>query len=120
MSKKLFISALAVMISAFAVNASYADDAAIEEAASAKEVPQQMAPMGEHQGPPPGGFMQGEGNGPQHFGAPPSQEDMSKKKAEFEKRLKLTDKQKKQIEEQKTQDREKIKPVFDELNAKKQ
>ncbi|MCD7780071.1 MAG: Spy/CpxP family protein refolding chaperone [Candidatus Gastranaerophilales bacterium] len=61
-------------------------------------------------------------NPPPHAmqGGHPSKEEMEKKKAEFEKRLKLTDKQKKQIEENKIKDREKIKPVFDEMKAKKQ
>lgn len=50
----------------------------------------------------------------------PSKEEMDKKKAEFEERLNLTDKQKKKIEANRIKDREKIKPVFDEMKAKQQ
>lgn len=48
----------------------------------------------------------------------PNPEIMKAKKAEFEKRLNLTEEQKKQIEENKIKDREKIKPIIDELRLK--
>ncbi len=45
---------------------------------------------------------------------------MEAKKAEMEKRLKLTEEQKKQIEENKIKDREQLKPVMEQIKAKKQ
>lgn len=50
---------------------------------------------------------------------PPSKEEMAEKKAEFEKRLNLTEEQKQQIAENKKQDIEKMKPVFEEMKAKR-
>ena len=52
---------------------------------------------------------------PKHF----SKEEMANKKAEFEKRLNLTDEQKTQIEINKQKDKEKIKPIIDKLHQKK-
>lgn len=45
--------------------------------------------------------------------------EMEAKKAEFEKRLNLTEKQKIQIEKNKQKDKEKMKPIFDEMKAKR-
>lgn len=49
------------------------------------------------------------------FGPRPSKEEMEAKKAEFEKRLNLTDEQKKKIEANRKADQEKIKPVMKKL-----
>lgn len=51
---------------------------------------------------------------------PPTKAEMEAKKAEFEKRLNLTEKQKEQIEKNKQKDKEKMKPIFDEMKAKKE
>lgn len=48
----------------------------------------------------------------------PSKAEMEAKKAEFEKRLNLTEKQKEQIEKNKEKDKEKMKPIFEEMKAK--
>lgn len=52
-------------------------------------------------------------------GPKPSKAEMKAKKAEFEKRLNLTEKQKKQIEENRKKDHEKVKPIFDQMRDKK-
>lgn len=49
----------------------------------------------------------------------PSKEEMEQKKAEFEKRLNLTDEQKKQIEENRAKDTEKIKPIMEKIHIKR-
>lgn len=49
----------------------------------------------------------------------PSKAEMDAKKAEIDKRLNLSEKQKKQIEENRIKDIEKVKPIFDEMKAKK-
>ena len=51
--------------------------------------------------------------------AHPSKEEMEAKKAEFDKRLNLTEEQKQKIAENKKQDIEKMKPIFDEMKAKR-
>lgn len=51
---------------------------------------------------------------------PPTKAEMEAKKAEFEKRLNLTEKQKEQIEKNKQKDKEKMKPIFDEMKSKKE
>ena len=48
-----------------------------------------------------------------------TKEEMEAKKAEFEKRLNLTEEQKQKIEENKKQDIEKMKPLFEEMKAKR-
>ncbi len=48
----------------------------------------------------------------------PSKAEMEKKKAEFEKRLKLTDEQKQQIQENRKQGHEKVKPIFEQKQEK--
>lgn len=76
-------------------------------------------PFGHFQGPPPA--LDKEGHPKPHFeGKHPSKAEMEAKRIEFEKRLKLTDKQKQQIELQKQQDREKIKPIIEQIHLKKQ
>ena len=47
----------------------------------------------------------------------PSKEEMEKKKAEFDKRLNLTEEQKKQIEENRKIGHEKVKPIFEQKRA---
>lgn len=72
-------------------------------------------PPGDEMGPPP----------PPHFKQMSPQErekwkkDHEKRKAEFDSRLKLTDAQKKQIEQNRIESHKKMKPVFEEMKAKK-
>lgn len=49
----------------------------------------------------------------------PTKAEMEAKKLEFEKRLNLTEEQKSQIEKNKQKDKEKMKPIFDEMKSKK-
>lgn len=68
--------------------------------------------------PPPPPFEHiNDGQKPPHefAGKRPTKEEMEAKKAEFEKRLNLSDEQKKQIEADKQKDREKIKPIINEM-----
>ena len=61
-------------------------------------------------------------DGPRHHkykAQPPSKAEMEAKKAEFEKRLNLTEEQKAQIEKNKQDDREKMKPIFDKMKENK-
>ena len=62
-------------------------------------------------------------DGPRHYkfkGQPPSKAEMEAKKAEFEKRLNLTEEQKVQIEKNKQKDKETMKPIFDKMKENKQ
>ncbi len=68
----------------------------------------------------PGEFKRPNDNHPKQIkGMKPSKAEMDAKKAEFEKRLNLTEKQKKQIEENRKKDHEKVKPLFDQMRDKK-
>ena len=49
----------------------------------------------------------------------PTKAEMEAKKLEFEKRLNLTEEQKSQIEKNKQKDKEKMKPIFDEMKSKR-
>lgn len=122
MNKKLIIAYLAVIFSV--VGFSVANAADTNE--KVKETVQTQEQVNHPQKPPFGEFK-----GPKHVRfdvSPadhsqwkhPTKEEMEAKRAEIDKRLKLTDKQKKQIELNKQQDREKMKPIFDEIHAKKQ
>ena len=106
MNKKLFMSALAVLVMVSMNSLSYADEC---------------------QNPQEGQVMKME-QPPMEFGAPhkkhfkgqrPSKAEMDAKKAEFEKRLNLTDAQKQQIEKNKQKDREKMKPIMQKMHEKR-
>ncbi len=61
-------------------------------------------------------------NAPRHHkfhGQRPSKAQMEAKKAEFEKRLNLTEEQKQQIDKNKQKDREKMKPIFEKMAENK-
>lgn len=131
MNKKNLILSMAVLVVMSGMNMVYAADESTDDNA-VKNRPEAGCPVpsgerpdfGEFQGPPPMGpkhFECGPGErGPKHFeGRHPSHEEMQAKKAEIDKRLKLTDEQKQKIELQKQQDREKIKPIMNEMQAKK-
>lgn len=116
MNKKTLLLSMAVLFAFSGINMAYADEAKVDvlpiktnvetqTIQQVKDFPQFKAHHGFHK---------------KHFeGNRPSPEEIQAKKVEFEKRLKLTDEQKAQIELQKQQDREKIKPIIDELITKK-
>ncbi len=87
-------------------------------------LPPQKEEIGIKQGPigvPPLEFKKHkDGHIPEHIKGPrPSKAEMEAKKAEFEKRLNLTEDQKRQIEENRKEDHEKIKPIFEQVKNKK-
>lgn len=106
MKKRLLMSALAVLVVMSVCNVSYADDSSEFREAQAIKTE-----------------CQGETMAPPHHkefkGHHPSRAEMEAKKAEFEKRLNLTDEQKKKIENNKKKDREKMKPIMDKIHANK-
>lgn len=108
MYKNLMVSL--VLVSAFFVcnNISIAEDVTPQEKLPVKE-----AGIKPDFKPPHHGFNK---RG-QHRG--PSKEEMQAKKLEFEKRLNLTEEQKKQIDENRAKDREVMKPIFEEMKAKR-
>ena len=107
MYKHLMVSL--VVVSAFLVcnNISFAEDV----------MPQERPPM-EEAGMKPD-FKPSHHNFAQKRHHHPSKEEMEAKKAEFEKRLNLSNEQKKQIEENRVKDRKLMKPVFEEMKAKR-
>lgn len=112
MNKKILLSAAAVLVLVSVNGISYANDdvsTPVQNLAAEKQYRPVM--------PPPNGF---EAPAPMHKfkGHHPTKEEMEAKRAEFEKRLKLSDEQKKQIELNKQKDIETIKPIIDELHAK--
>lgn len=107
MNKKFLMSALAMVVMLSMNGVSYANDGA--------EI-QDKQPMKMER--PHKGF-----DGPRHHkfkGQPPSKAEMEAKKAEFEKRLNLTEGQKAQIEKNKQKDKETMKPIFDKMKENKQ
>ena len=116
MNKKIIIVCLAVFFSVTGFNIVNAADTNTKGNVEINRP--QKPPFGEFKGPQHGNF---DAPPPEHFkGAHPTKEEMEAKKAEIDKRLKLTDKQKKQIELNKQQDRIKMKPIMDDIHAKKQ
>ena len=106
MNKKLFMSALAVLVVVSMSGVSYANEECIEQDRQMPPVEQKHSDFkGPHQ---------------KYFKAHhPSKEEMEAKKAEFEKRLNLTEEQKQQIEKNKQKDREKMKPIMQKMHEKK-
>lgn len=131
MNKKILILSVVVLTAVAGLNVSYASDNTnnVQTGNVSTETKDfhkfGHPPFDNPDGPPPHHDFKKppfDGHGyDHHFDSQrPSKEEMEAKKAEFEKRLKLTDNQKKQIEIQKNKDREKIKPVMDEIHTKKQ
>jgi len=118
--KKSFLISLAVMTVLFGTcSISYAADTQTQTASATKEVQAPDVNKPNANRPPECGFNQrGEfaKQQPPRF-EHPSKAEMDAKKAEFEKRLNLTETQKKKIETQKAKDREKIKPIMDKMRA---
>lgn len=101
MKRTILLSSIVAMVIFTCNAASYADcsgETAKIPVKMQKEMPQHYKPMHSHH---------------------PSKAEMDAKKAEFEKRLNLTEEQKKQIEENRVKDHEKIKPFIDQKMAKK-
>ena len=127
MNKKLFIStAIIAFLASTGINAAMADEvkAPVDDNEYAIQKPMAHHYMGEV---PKGAKYFGPGpqidknhpmkfNGPKHF----NKAEMQAKKAEFEKRLNLTEEQKKQIEENRKNDHEKVKPVVEQIKQKRQ
>ncbi len=129
MNKKLFISmlTLSIVITGVTMNSAKAEDNSgiqhprayeklnIKPPYEAPETKKEI-PALKYFGPGP----QIDKNHPMEMRFPKyrSQEAMKAKKAEFEKRLNLTDKQKKKIEENRKKDHEKMKPVFENMKLK--
>ena len=124
MNKKYLVLSAALLLTMAGMNLAYAEDNAVDASKVKGNVETNKPDFGEFQGPPPAhefGAPPMKHHPPRHFeGKRPSPEEMQAKKAEFEKRLKLTDEQKEQIELQKQQDREKIKPIINDIHIKKQ
>ena len=130
MRKILILTALTVSVVVLGYGISYAQEPLNEE--EPRPVPIEdnniLPPPREEfdmkQGPvgmPPSEFNKHK-KGPIHEhikGPRPSKAEMEAKKAEFEKRLNLTEKQKKQIEANRKKDHEKVKPIFDQMRDKK-
>lgn len=106
MKKKLFLSALAVLFAVSMNSASYANDC--PNVQEGKVVDMAKPPI-ECKVPPCKQIK------PQR----PSKAEMEAKKAEFEKRLNLTETQKQQIEKNKAKDREKMKPIMQKMHEKR-
>lgn len=131
MNKKSLILSAAVLLTMAGINMVYAaDENAVDTQAvktppeAAKPLPLADRPMkGEFDAPPAGPHHHFDGpKNPRHKHMErkhPSKAEMEAKKAEIEKRLNLTEEQKEKIEIHKKQSREKIKPVFDEIQIKK-
>ena len=106
MNKKLLLSALSLMIlSTSAMNCMAADVDCPEK---------QKSPMAFHHKMPPKHFKK---MPPRKF-SPEQKAQMEAKKAEFEKRLNLTEEQKQTIEANKIKDREKMAPIMKEIREK--
>ena len=105
MNKKMFLSALAALIVVCSTGVSYAQDVLFEDKAQPvmQEKRRHFAPPSKHK------FK--------HQGL--SKAEIEAKKLEFEKRLNLTEEQKLQIEKNKQKDKEKIKPLFEEMKVKR-
>ncbi len=108
MKNKILIPALAVLILS-SMTLTYG----AEQASVAKSNAKGACPLQKEFQPPHHGH---------HMMPPPNckaqKPDFAAKKAEFEKRLKLTDEQKAQIKANKEKDRETMKPVFEQIKAK--
>ncbi len=120
MNKQLLLSSLIVLTALLTCNIGYSAEtpAAEAEASGIHVVPlQKKLPPADFKRTPPE-FKKGH---PDMMRPPfPSKEEMQAKKAEIDRRLNLTEKQKEQIEKNKAKDREKIKPVMEKMKAKHQ
>jgi Spy/CpxP family protein refolding chaperone len=116
MNKKILLSSVIILSALLLFNTSYAVEKQAVKQDSAKAVTVQKDDVQLQRKLPPPEFKHGnfEMKPPFH-----SKEEMEAKKAEIDKRLNLTEEQKKQIEKNKEKDRKKIKPVIDKMHADK-
>lgn len=131
MNKKHLILSVAILFAMAGMNSAFADNVKSENTNTTPSIeskaPDSYKERPHHvrfQGPPPSdapNFKKApDGHGQKQFqGHRPSKEEMEQKRAEIEKRLKLTDEQKEKIKLQKEQDHEKIKPIMDQIIEKK-
>lgn len=108
MKKYLLTAAMAVSTLLLSNTVSFAEDISVQNEVQVKK--ESVVP--EFKGPHYKFYKKGQ------F-AQPTKEEMAAKKAEFDKRLNLTEEQKQKIAENKKQDIEKMKPIFDEMKAKR-
>lgn len=131
MNKKTLILSLAVIFTMSGINIVYAAESNADKSKVKNKI-EKGCPESFSQRPDFGKFQCQHKEGQQHFkghpdvfapkhfeGRHPSPEEIRAKKAEIDKRLKLTDEQKQQIENQKQLDREKIKPIVEQIKVKK-
>ncbi len=123
MKNKIILSILPLMVGLLSTNTVFAAEAATNDmlapaGVEITPVPKESPKAFKYFGPGP----QVNKDHPMRMNMPKyhSPEEMQAKKAEFEKRLNLTEEQKKQIEAQKQKDREAIKPVLDQIHQKRQ
>ncbi len=127
MNKKFFISfaVIAIMSMGAGINSVMADDTNVKSQTPNEQngimQPRTHKYVGEvppalkYMGPGP----QADKNHPMELNSPKHNHNHEFKKAEFEKRLNLTEEQKTKIEANRLKDHEKVKPIFDDLQAKK-
>ena len=108
MKKYLLVTAMAVSTLLLSNSTSFAEDIDMKKVPTIQKIA--LFPDGKQ---PPHEFNK------KRIHNHPSKEEMAAKKAEFDKRLNLTEEQKKQIDENKKQDIEKMKPIFEEMKAKR-
>jgi len=102
LNRKVFLTAALLIAGAVFSSAAYCEDFAAPDDAEIQRAE----------------FHQFKGHHCSKCGLHPSKEEMEKKKAEVEKRLKLTEEQKLQIEKKRKEGHEKIKPIFKEKQEK--
>lgn len=115
MNKKVLLSALSLLVLSTTINSCMAADVYCPE--------KQKPPMGfHHHKMPPKHIknMPPRGEFQKHKFSAEHKAKMEAKKAEFEKRLNLTEEQKKTIEANKIKDREKMAPIMKEIREKQQ
>ena len=129
MNKKVLLSSMVILIALVSYNIGYAANNVTTAKETAKTVsveksvkPEQkklLPPPSECMGPPPFDVKFKKGHPGMHPYFHPSKEEMAAKKAEIDKRLKITDEQKKELEKNKEIDRAKIKPIMEKMEQKK-
>ncbi len=128
MNKKILLSSLVILAALVSYNLSYAAGSdstankAVKKDCIEKNVKpdfKKMPPPPECMGPPPFDAKFQKGHPGMHPYFHPSKEEMAAKKAEIDKRLQITDEQKKELEKNKEIDRAKIKPIMEKMEQKK-
>lgn len=118
MKKSILFSIVTLIALMGSYNCCYAAQQAPAKAAPT-ETQMQRPPFHNFNKPPKGNF-EDEQRPPQFDKMRPSKAEMEAKKAEIDKRLNLTEAQKKEIENYKAKDREKIKPVMKKMHENRE